>query len=253
MSYFITHIAMVELPVESGALVLAVAGLGLRHGVDADHLAAIDALTRVRVQAGRPAAHSGLLFAAGHGAVVLAVAAAVGVFAAGWQPPAGLKDGGAWLSVLLLLALGLASLHGLLHDTPVGGRAARLAHRRHAALATGALFALSFDTLALAALFGATGIAHGGAPAAVGFAAVFVAAMALVDGANGWWIARLQRQRRDRPVRALGWLITAFTFGVAGWGLARLLPAATAAPLLVAGLVGLLAWISLRLRPAPRR
>lgn len=52
----------------SGLELLAVA-LGMRHGVDPDHLAAIDGVSRLR-----PSPWNGVLFALGHGAVVTLLA-----------------------------------------------------------------------------------------------------------------------------------------------------------------------------------
>jgi hypothetical protein len=53
--------------------------LGLKHGLDADHLATIDGLTRFNARA-RPAMARwcGALFSLGHGAVVVVVAVTVG-------------------------------------------------------------------------------------------------------------------------------------------------------------------------------
>ena len=56
----------------SALLTLAVA-LGLRHGVDPDHLAAIDGLSRLR-----PSRWNGVLFAIGHGILVTLLAVGVG-------------------------------------------------------------------------------------------------------------------------------------------------------------------------------
>src|SRR5258706_16057654 len=56
----------------NSVLVLAFA-LGVRHGVDPDHLTAIDGLSRVR-----PRRTNGLYFAIGHGLVVTALAAGFG-------------------------------------------------------------------------------------------------------------------------------------------------------------------------------
>ncbi len=50
-------------------------GFGLRHAVDADHIAAIDNVTRTLMQQGRRPVTVGLFFALGHSAVVLIVAA----------------------------------------------------------------------------------------------------------------------------------------------------------------------------------
>src|ERR1700689_2295458 len=54
-------------------------GLGLRHAVDADHIAAIDNVTRKLMQAGKRPVSVGFFFALGHSAVVTVVAAAVAV------------------------------------------------------------------------------------------------------------------------------------------------------------------------------
>ena len=47
--------------------------LGMRHGTDPDHLAAIDGLSRIR-----PRATNGLYFALGHGLVVTLLAVEIG-------------------------------------------------------------------------------------------------------------------------------------------------------------------------------
>src|ERR1700722_432746 len=68
-------------PVLMGTAVLAY-GLGLRHALDADHIAAIDNVTRRLVGRGQRPAGVGFFFSLGHSTVV--VAATVGaVFAAG--------------------------------------------------------------------------------------------------------------------------------------------------------------------------
>lgn len=46
-------------------------GLGLRHGFDADHIAAIDNATRLLASSGRPAVTAGFFFAVGHALAVL--------------------------------------------------------------------------------------------------------------------------------------------------------------------------------------
>ena len=66
---------MHDLPADWGALCAQVFLLGMRHGLDADHLAAIDGLTRVSAR--RRQGHSrycGPLFSMGHGFVVLSIA-----------------------------------------------------------------------------------------------------------------------------------------------------------------------------------
>src|ERR1700752_2622483 len=74
----------------SALLVLAFA-LGLRHGADPDHLAAIDGLSRLR-----PSRWNGVLFAIGHGFLVTLLAVgAGGLLARNVEPYA------PWLLILL--------------------------------------------------------------------------------------------------------------------------------------------------------
>jgi nickel/cobalt transporter (NiCoT) family protein len=56
---------------------LLVYGLGLRHAVDADHIAAIDNVTRKLMQAGQGPVAVGFFFAAGHSALVIFATALV--------------------------------------------------------------------------------------------------------------------------------------------------------------------------------
>lgn len=62
--------------------------LSLKLGLDADHLASIDGLTRYNSNRGVPVARwCGRLFSLGHGAVVIAVSIVAGVLAARWAIP----------------------------------------------------------------------------------------------------------------------------------------------------------------------
>jgi len=222
---------MSDLPASLAALAALAFALGLRHGLDADHLATIDGLTRLRAAGTR---WCGALFSLGHGAVVLAVVLALGLLQRRWQVPAALETTGAALSLACLLLLGLANLRAA-WLTPAGqivrpiglkGRwLGRWLPARHplAAAAVGALFALSFDTLSQAALFALAAPAFGGwAPAAL--ALLFTAGMLCTDGFNGWFVARLLAgvdARAARASRLMSLAVAAFSLGVAGVGLAR--------------------------------
>ena len=63
-------------PILLGTALLAY-GFGLRHAVDADHIAAIDNVTRKLMQEGKRPVTVGLYFALGHSAVVILAAAAI--------------------------------------------------------------------------------------------------------------------------------------------------------------------------------
>src|SRR5215210_6439027 len=106
---------MESLPHHWLSLVAVVFLLGLKHGLDPDHLAAIDGLARFN--AGRKpllARWSGLLFSAGHGVVVTAVAIAVATVATEWKAPEWLEQAGVWISIGFLALLGAANLLAVL-------------------------------------------------------------------------------------------------------------------------------------------
>ncbi len=188
--------------------------LGMRHGVDADHLAAIDAMTRCNAQA-RPALarRTGVWFSAGHGAVVLAVAFAVALTAGAWTAPGWLEPFGAWASIALLALLGALNLLAWRQAAPgepvalAGWRStlydgALRACSRRAVMGVGVLFAISFDTISQAALMAATGAARHGLAAVGLLAGAFVAGMIVTDGLNGWWVARLLQRPGTGSARA---------------------------------------------------
>ena len=170
-----------QLPTQWGPLCLVVFGLGMRHGLDADHLAAIDGLTRFNAQSQpRLARLCGALFALGHGVLVIIVALAVGSLAHQWRVPRILEDAGACISIAYLLFLGLINVVTVMHTAPgqtvrivglrgrcLGGRAG--ADRAWLVALTGALFAISFDTLTQAALFALLGAQFGGLLFTLGF------------------------------------------------------------------------------------
>jgi high-affinity nickel-transport protein len=210
--------------------------LGCRHGMDPDHLATIDGLTRFNALAApRVSRWSGVLFSLGHGLVVTVVAALVAQWAGRWQMPAWTGPFGVWVSIGVLLALGSANLAAVWRTpadamVPLAGlrsglfaRAGRISHPLTIA-AVGALFALSFDTLSQAAVFSLAATRLAGWVLAVAMGLVFMLGMMASDGVNGLWIARLLR-RADRRARiasrvmSLG--VAALSFGVAGFGLLR--------------------------------
>jgi nickel/cobalt transporter (NiCoT) family protein len=205
---------MATLPTHWLALVGVVFLLGLKHGLDPDHLAAIDGLTRFNA-ARRPALSrwSGLLFSAGHGVVVTIVAIAVATVATEWRTPAWLENAGTWISIAFLTLLGLANLAAVLR-TPGGeivravGMRSRLFERftrvDHPMLiaAVGAAFAISFDTISQAVLFSITGSNLAGWAFATILGLVFTAGMMATDALNGLWVSQLVRSADRRAAAA---------------------------------------------------
>jgi len=232
-----------DLPNEWIALLALVFILGARHGLDADHLATIDGLTRYNLRLSpRRARWCGSLFSLGHGAIVMLIALGVGLVSTQWQVPEWMEDLGTWISIGFLTLLGILNLRAVL-TAPAGAMVAtvgiragllrRLQATSHplAIAAVGALFALSFDTMSQAALFAVTATQHGGLAHTLALGLAFTIGMLLADGANGLWIARLLRRADHRAriaSRVMGLMVAAISFAVAGFGLARWLNGAVA-------------------------
>jgi len=191
--------------------------LGLRHGFDADHLAAIDGLAFHNAgRRPRVARLSGVLFSLGHGLVVVGVAVGVSLLAQAWQAPQWLDAMGVWVSVVALTLLALVNIAAVLR-TPdnevtrvIGMRTgvlARLLRAEHplAVAGVGIVFAISFDTISQAALFAVTGAAYGGWRPALLLGLIFTGGMIATDALNGLWVRRLVPELDSR---------------LDGWGLA---------------------------------
>jgi nickel/cobalt transporter (NiCoT) family protein len=194
--------------------------LGLRHALDADHIAAIDNVVRRLVQSGKRPVGTGFFFSIGHSTVVLlaviiiasAASAAQAEFAAFQATGAVI---GKALAALLLFAVGAANVAALVHlwralSTPPGGSfnsltidmlgapggvLARLCvplfrtiSESWRMLPLGFLFGLSFDTASEVGLLGisASQASHNGVVWSIlVFPALFASAMTLVDTTDG--------------------------------------------------------------------
>ena len=213
--------------------------LGLRHGLDPDHIACIDGLTW-RALEGRPrqAQWVGTLFALGHGLLVTAIAVGVSQFAPTQSLSPALIGWLEWTPTALLLLVGVLNLRLLLRQDTVAGPAGwklRLIPRRlreHASpwavIATGVLFAAVFDTATQASAWGYVASNQGGGwLAALLAGAVFTAGMVITDTLDGRLICRVGRLgARDPAVgsrlrRRLGWMVVVMSFGVAGYRIAQ--------------------------------
>jgi high-affinity nickel-transport protein len=217
--------AFADRPVLLGTAVLAWV-FGLRHAVDADHIAAIDNVVRRQMQAGGRPMSIGLWFSLGHATVVVLASLVLVLTASALQGRLAYVQAlggvvGTAISALFLLAVALANLlilrgtwrsfrrahQGLpMVDEQVlaGGVLARLlgpllraVTRPWQMYPVGFLFGLGFDTATEIGLLGiaASQAAQGLSPwQTMVFPALFTAGMALVDttdsalmvGAYGW-------------------------------------------------------------------
>lgn len=208
--------------------------LGLRHGLDPDHVAIIDNMTfQAAERRPRLAAWVGALFAAGHSLSVAAVALAVAAFTARLAWPQWASEAVDWIVIALLLLVGVLNLRALRRPSvyvPTGWRSrlvpARLREGSNpmGVLLTGVAFGLVFDTATQAAAWGAAASAGGGMAGALLVCIAFAAGMILTDTADSRIVATLLRRggaaagvRRYR--RGVGWIIVALSFGMAAYAL----------------------------------
>jgi high-affinity nickel-transport protein len=203
-------------------------GLGLRHAVDADHIAAIDNVMRKLVADGRRPLSVGLFFALGHSAVVtLAVAGVVAVGSLG--------ELGSFLGTLVsgLFLLAIAAVNFVIlhqtwrafHHTGPGAAAPAadtaltrlcrplfaLIRRPWHMFPLGFLFGLGFDTATEVSLLGLSAAqAAQGLPlwSILVFPALFAAGMALVDTADGLLMLGAYGWMTVNPRRKLAYNLT---------------------------------------------
>jgi nickel/cobalt transporter (NiCoT) family protein len=177
------------------------AALGLRHGTDPDHLAAIDGLTRLR-----PNPANGVFFALGHGLTVMLLAVGIGTVLA-----SRFSALGPWT----LIVIGTLNLWRM-----VRGKANPSAVPRPIVaqpFLLGVMLAAGFETASqLSALL----LAGRSTPWLLGL--TFSGGMVLVDGLDGFLAASTQRLasagRANAKVasRMLAILVITFSFGLGG-------------------------------------
>ena len=240
-------IAVIEFrgyPLMLGTAFLAYS-FGLRHAVDADHIAAVDNITRKLMQEGRRPLAVGLLFSLGHSTIVVLLSVVVAATASALQGPgfAQLREIGGTISItvsaLFLLAIAAANVVVLLEtwknfralrhgvepkeeDMDMllsgGGLMARLLRKLFHLIENnwqiyllGFLFGLGFDTATEVGLLGisAAGGAQGLSPWAIMiFPMLFSAGMALIDTADGLLMLGAYGWAYVKPVRKLYYNLT---------------------------------------------
>ena len=230
-------------PLLLGTALLAY-GFGLRHAVDADHIAAIDNVTRKLMQEGQRPVSVGFFFALGHSTVVALAAAGVAATATllsgrfeAFKAIGGTI--GTLVSAFFLFAIAAANLVILrgvwrtFRQVRAGGRYAeedvdlllnqrgllarflrplfRLISRSWHMYPLGFLFGLGFDTATEVALLGisATQAAQGVSIWAIMvFPALFAAGMSLVDTTDGVLMLGAYEWAFVKPMRKLYYNLT---------------------------------------------
>lgn len=241
--------------------------LGLRHGVDPDHIAIIDNMT-LRFVAVRPrlAPWTGSLFALGHSLAVGVIAVAIAVLARRFVWPVWAAIIAEWTVIVLLVVVGVQNMIALRRVTyvPAGWRQAlvpralRSSVHPLATVAVGAIFGLVFDTATQAATWGAAAAAEGGVGGALAVAAAFAGGMILTDTLDSHLVARLLRRSGDPAEieayrRGVGIVIVALSFGMAGYALALMAIPELELPGAAGSAVGILLALIIAVVAAERR
>jgi len=236
-------IAFHDYPVLVGTAFLAYT-FGLRHAVDADHIAAIDNVSRKLMQEGKRPITVGFFFSLGHSSIVVLASAAIALATAGLQ---GRLESfrvvggvvGTLVSVLFLFLVAAVNfvvlcsvyrtfrsvrrggayveedLNHLLAQRGVMGRLFRpmfrLVSRSWHMYPLGFLFGLGFDTATEIALVGiAAAEASQGLPiwSIMVFPALFTAGMSLIDTTDGVLMLGAYGWAFNKPVRKLYYNLT---------------------------------------------
>ncbi|MGP6159619.1 MAG: hypothetical protein ACLPYS_19270 [Vulcanimicrobiaceae bacterium] len=215
---------------------LAAFALGLRHGADPDHLAAIDNLTRNSYD-DRPwlSRFCGSLFASGHSVMVLSIAALVGFLGTRFNAHGTLIETiGTWISIIVLVLIALLNLRQLRNgETRLAGLKTRLLPRAlrdgsspWLALPVGLLFGFGFETSSQIATYTVAFGLNSGVLGALFIGAAFCLGMFCTDTLDSVIVHRLVSDRsstRPGTMRVWIWSVTLIALAVAAYELASLL------------------------------
>lgn len=219
-------------------LILLVLTLGLRHGLDLDHLATIDAISRQVAQNKRWQKLVGFLFSLGHGIVVILLSLIIGGELIQNKFPGWLDTLGSFVSIFFLLLFGLLNLINLFpkkiksNRQPSGPKSyltEKIIPKKCTPIfiiGIGALFALSFDTFTQVSLFSLSASTMSGWVFSGLLGLIFMTGMMITDGLNGLIVASLLQKANIQSItisRILGLAIAIFSLSICGYTIFKLL------------------------------
>jgi len=236
--------------------------LGLRHGADPDHLAAIDNLTRNSLSVrDRLSRFVGALFAGGHSIMVLSIAALAGLLGGRIAVHGALLESiGTWVSIITLFAIAALNVRQLALNRvgAVAGfknamlpKALRAATSPLAAIPVGLIFGLGFDTSSQVATYALALTAGGGIMLGLLIGLCFSLGMSVTDTLDSLLVHKLCTRHPLELVRATRvWIIavTTLALAVGSYELAQALgwhspvPDLTVSAVLVGALFLVFAW-----------
>lgn len=206
--------------------------LGLRHGLDPDHIAIIDGMTMKHSDSSSPFAKwVGTLFAIGHGLVVTIIAVLVSLLSNKIILPYWVANIAEWIPVFLLFLVGSMNLKSLLSKNTykaIGWRTKLIPKKlinsssAFSIILIGILFATVFDTATQAAAWGYAASQQGGMIAAVLMGIIFSAGMIATDTIDGRILFSILNKTSNKTLinnyrKWIGWSIVVMSFSVAGY------------------------------------
>ena len=203
--------------------------LGFRHGLDPDHIAVVDGMTRLRHNGSAywKARLTGFQFAAGHSLTILLATFVFYLY--GIQLPEWLDAAGLWISTFFLVWLAYRNLKFCFsghddhhHDgSPVQRKILQAMGPFAHPMGVGFGFAISFDSLAQAGLMATKGHELGGLFAIFTMALSFGVGMTLADTGNGLlmhWLVRRSHHLAHNAGRIMSGVIAALSLLVVAVG-----------------------------------
>lgn len=250
-----------------GAGAFTVFVLGMRHGADPDHLAAIDNVTRnAYVKTPLLSRFVGTFFAGGHTVMVLAISALIGLLGARFSAHgATVERIGTWVSIAVLLAIAALNVRALRAGSlRIAGAKTRLLPRglregssALLAIPIGLLFGFGFETSSQLAAYAVAFGADAGVAGALLVGGMFSAGMICTDTLDSVLVHRLISYRSEHlPGLMRLWIgsVTALAVAVALYEAAQVLgwrsPVSDLAvsAVLVVSLVAVFAYVFVRTR-----
>jgi high-affinity nickel-transport protein len=210
--------------------------LGLRHGADPDHIAAIDNLTRNSFSH-RPwlSRYCGTMFAGGHSIMVLSIAAIVGILGSHLGPyGATIENIGTWISIVVLVLIAILNVMQLRGnpDRIVGVKTRLLpkilreATSPWVAVPVGLLFGFGFETSSQIVAYSLVLGIGSGLIGGLIIGAIFCLGMVCTDTLDSVIVHRLVSDRASlRPGTIRIWIgsVTIVALFVAGYECAQVL------------------------------
>jgi len=214
---------------ETVSLLLLVFVLGIRHGLDADHLAYIDGTARHNWRKNSSfAPWVGTFFSFGHSLVVVIISIILGLVSSTFTYPSYFDSIGTWVSILSLFLIGTLNLSTLLRTAkgqdyqPLGIKGKILPKlltettNPLVIVLTGIIFAMAADTVSQTAVW-ALAATHFSSSLPIFLGIVFMIGMMITDTVDSLLTYRMINQSGKiggKAMKMMGWVIVALSYGV---------------------------------------